>query len=220
LLEAKPEELDIEEGTVFVKAEPRRRTSLPSLLFDMGSYRTVVGTGYARASYYTRDPVKMVPLSERSFHVGFAEVEVDTETGEVRVLKVVGGVECGRVLNPRIVEQQMEGGFIMGLHYALTEGVIHDKRNGAVLNTSLTDYKLPTIFDFPPIEAVISSDPAHAPTCIPYNAKGCTEGPETYVAPMLLNAVYNAIGVRIREGPLTPDNVLKALGKVKAGGLK
>ena len=215
-LGAKLEELDVEDGEVFVRAEPERRASIPSLLFHHGSYITVVGRGMAHPAYMELDPEKGLPLQERSYHVGLAEVEVDTETGQVQVLRAVTGAECGRVINPRIVEQQMQGSLIMGLEYALYDGIVHDKRDGSVLNASLADYKVPTILDFPPVsETVVSADPAHARTCVVYNAKSMSEAPETFVAPMLLNAVYNAIGVRIREGSLTPSNVLEAIGKVK-----
>jgi len=216
-LKKKVEELETEDGFVFVKTEPQQRIDFPSLLFNHGSYLTVVGRGTAHPSYMDFDPETKLPFQERSYHVGLAEVEVDTETGEVQILRAVTGAECGRVINPRIVEQQMQGSLIMGLEYALYDGILHDKRNGSILTASLTDYKLPTILDFPPdSKTVVSADPDHAPTCVAYQAKSMSEAPETFVAPMLANAVYNAIGVRIREGPLTPSNVLKALGKVKA----
>jgi xanthine dehydrogenase molybdenum-binding subunit len=215
-LEAKLEELDMENGDVLVRSDPERRASIPALLFHHGSFITIVGRGMAHPAYMEHDPKTALPLQERSYHVGLAEVEVDTETGEVQVLKAVTGVECGRVINPAIIEQQLQGALIMGLEYALYDGIVHDKRDGSVLNASLTDYRVPTILDLPAVsETVVSADPTHARTCVVYNAKSMSEAPETVVAPMLLNAVYNAIGVRIREGALTPSNVLNAMGKIK-----
>lgn len=135
------------------------------------------------------------------------EVEVDTETGDVRVLRMVNALDVGRVLNPQALRGQVYGGIAQGLGYALYEQVL--TRDGVTLNPSFRDYKIPTAveMDFP-IELIFveSDDPAG-----PYGAKGVGEPGLVPTAPAIANAIYNAVGVRITELPITPEKVLAAL---------
>ena len=144
-----------------------------------------------------------------SFGAQFAEVEVDTDTGQVKVLKIVAAHDIGRVLNSKTLENQIHGGIIQGLSFALMEERIIDEYSGKVLTTNMHDYKLPTILDTPDIEVIIVSDAD--PLVSNTGVKGVGEPPIIPTAGAIANAVYNAIGVRIKSLPITPDKVLMAL---------
>jgi CO/xanthine dehydrogenase Mo-binding subunit len=141
-----------------------------------------------------------------AFGAQFAEVEVDTETGRVRVLRIVSAHDSGRIINPTLAESQLEGGIIQGLGYALFEERVLDERIGVPLNPTMHDYKIPTIADVPAIDAffVESSDTVANHT----GAKGLAEPPIIGTAPAIANAVANALGVDVTEIPLTPWRIL------------
>lgn len=140
------------------------------------------------------------------FGTQMAEVEVDTETGKVRVLRLVCANDVGRAINPMAVEGQIEGGAQMGLGYALTEEVI--VKEGRVLNPDFLDYRLFTSADMPELESIIieTDDPQG-----PFGAKGVGEMGGTPTAAAIANAIYDAVGVRLTQVPMTPERVLKAL---------
>jgi xanthine dehydrogenase YagR molybdenum-binding subunit len=144
-----------------------------------------------------------------AFGAQFAEVEVDVETGRVRVLRVVAAHDSGRIINPTLAESQLEGGIIQGLGYALFEERVLDERLGLPLNPTMHDYKIPTIGDVPKIEAFFIG----APDAVANHtgAKGLAEPPIIGMAPAIANAVADALGVEVREIPLTPWRVLRAL---------
>ncbi len=138
----------------------------------------------------------------------FAEVEVDTEIGEVRVIKIVAVQDCGLAINRLTTESQINGGVIMGLGQALLEERFMDALTGRMLNANLEDYKVPGTFEIPEIKSIVFDTHRKVtgigePPCIP------TPG-------AIANAVHNAIGVRIRELPITPDKILTALAEKKA----
>ncbi len=135
-----------------------------------------------------------------------AEVEVDTETGIVRLRKVWSTHDVGKVINPLGIEGQIQGGVIMGAGYALTEDLLIKK--GKVLNPSFADYKVLTATEIPDIDiGLVETDDPEGP----YGAKGIGEAPIVPMAPAVANAVYNAIGIRFTKLPLTPERVLRAL---------
>ena len=144
-----------------------------------------------------------------SFAAQFAEVEVDVETGNVRVLRIVAAQDSGRIINPRLAESQLEGGILQGIGFALFEERVLDVALGVPLNPTMHDYKIPTIVDVPRIEAffVPGSDTVANHT----GAKGIAEPPIIGIAPAIANAVTDAVGVEVRELPLTPWRVLDAL---------
>lgn len=144
-----------------------------------------------------------------SFGAQFAEVAVDTDTGQIKVLKIVAAHDIGRVLNQNTLENQIHGGVIQGLSFALMEERVMDEYTGKVLTTNMHDYKMPTIMDAPEIEVIIVSDAD--PLVSSTGVKGVGEPPIIPTAGAIANAVYNAIGVRIRSLPITPDKVLQAL---------
>jgi CO/xanthine dehydrogenase Mo-binding subunit len=145
-----------------------------------------------------------------AFGAQFAEVEVDTETGRVRVMRIVSAHDSGRIINPTLAESQLEGGIIQGLGYALFEERVLDERLGLPLNPTMHDYKIPTIGDVPRIDAFF----VDAPDAVANHtgAKGLAEPPIIGTAPAIANAVANALGVDVSEIPLTPGRVL-ALGR-------
>lgn len=146
-----------------------------------------------------------------SFGAQAAEVEVDLETGVVRVLRIAAAHDCGRVVNPELAESQLHGGIVQGMGYALFERRIQDPQTGLVLNAGLHDYKVPTMADVPSIDAraLSGSDPMANHT----GAKGLAEPPIIPTAPAIANAVYDALGVQPTQLPLTPAAVLKLLRK-------
>ena len=146
------------------------------------------------------------------FAAAFAEVEVDVETGRVKILRLVSSHDVGRAINPMIVEGQILGGALQGVGYALCEGFYFDPRTGTALNQWFLDLRTPSILDAPHIEPVIVElgEPTH-----PFGAKGCSEISYVGVAPAIANAIYHATGARVTELPMTPDVVLKALQDAK-----
>jgi CO/xanthine dehydrogenase Mo-binding subunit len=141
----------------------------------------------------------------------FAEVEVDTGTGRTRVLKLVIINDCGTVMYASGAEAQQVGGQVMAMGEALTEELIYDPVRGVPLNFNFIDYKMPTMLDMPAIEPVLLEVWRGAGE---YGACGIGEGTLTCTPRAIANAVYNAIGARVDELPLTPDKVLRALGKI------
>ena len=148
-----------------------------------------------------------------SFAADFAEVEVDTRTGAVKVIKLVAVHDLGRAINALAAENQIEGGAIQGIGFALAEEQLLDRPTGICINPSMLDYKVLTIKDFPEIIPIMveSVDPFG-----PFGARGVGEPPYSVPAPAITNAIYNAIGVRFSEIPLTRGAVLAGLKKAKS----
>jgi len=141
-----------------------------------------------------------------------AEVEVDEETGFVKVVKIWAAHDCGKALAPVLVEGQIEGSVYMGAAEAQMESQRYHPR-GLHIGPSLLDYKIPTSMDTPDIEALIveSIDPKG-----PYGAKEAGEGPLHPAIPAISNAIFDAVGVRMRVTPFLPARVLAALRAQKA----
>lgn len=146
----------------------------------------------------------------------FVEVHVDTRTGKVKVVNTVSGADVGTPINLNNVEGQMTGGMHMGLGYALLEETYFDAKQGHLMNPGFLDYKILTFADMPPVQRIIAD--LVEPTG-PFGAKGVGEGVTNPVAPAVANAIYNAVGIRIADLPMTPEKVLKAL-QAKENGLK
>jgi CO/xanthine dehydrogenase Mo-binding subunit len=143
------------------------------------------------------------------FSAHFAAVEVDMQTGQVRLTDYVSATDCGQAINPTLAEGQVEGAVLNGISFALTEQYLFDKR-GRMTNNSFRDYKIFTARDLPNLETILV--PTHEETG-PYGAKSvseiCINGP----MPAIGNAIKHATGVRIRKPPFTPPRVLAALKK-------
>lgn len=145
-----------------------------------------------------------------AFGAHIVDVEVDPETGQIKILRYTAVQNAGKVIHPGHVEGQMQGGAVQGIGWALYEGYEYDQE-GQVLNSNLLDYKLPTALDVPPIEAVIIEKPFPGN---PYGVRGVGETPIVPPAAAIANAVHQAIGKRIDELPMTPTRVLKAMGVI------
>jgi xanthine dehydrogenase molybdenum-binding subunit len=149
------------------------------------------------------------PTKSYSFAAHFVEVQVDTETGQVEVLQVVPVHEVGRVVHPIAAQGQVEGGVQQGIGHTLTENHEIDPVSGRSLNASFVDYKMPLAMDMPPIRTLLletAPDPGG-----PWGAKGIGEDPIIAVGPAIANAIFDAVGVRFRHYPITPEQVLRAL---------
>lgn len=144
-----------------------------------------------------------------SFGAQFAEVEVDTLTGKVVVKRIVAAHDIGRTLNTKLLTNQIHGGIMQGIGFALYEERVINKETGKVVTVNLTDYKMPTIRETPQIDVIIVSE--NDPMISNTGVKGVGEPPIIPTAGSIANAVYNAIGVQIKELPITPDKILNAL---------
>jgi xanthine dehydrogenase YagR molybdenum-binding subunit len=199
-LQAKPEDLVLKNGKIFSPANPRRTLTWQQATARLGT-TPVSGRGERLPNV---EPYAGIPL----WGAQFAEVEVDTETGLVRVVRIVAVHEAGRALNPAMFEGQVNGGVMMGVGYALLERRTMDEVEGRVVNPNLEDYKMPSSFELPEIETVIIEP------ITPMNnigGKGLGEPPTVPTAAAVANAVAHALGVRIFELPLSPDRVLEVL---------
>lgn len=206
-----------------LKVEPRPEPSKLVLqdkaVLAPGGQRLTLGQIACRA-LYERDQHQInataSAISHKSpppFSAHFAEVEVDTETGKVRVVKYVAAIDCGTAINPKLAEGQVEGAVVNGLSYALTEEYLFDE-NGRMRNPNFADYKIFGMPDMPELKTILV--PTYEESG-PFGAKSvseiCINGP----CPAIANAIYDAVGVRLRETPFTPERVWAAL-RAKAEG--
>ncbi|MFQ6014249.1 MAG: xanthine dehydrogenase family protein molybdopterin-binding subunit [Anaerolineae bacterium] len=210
MLEVARDDLQIRQGIVSSRSEPGKTLPLGKVVRarhfrEQG--KVVVGHGWYDPPNEMLGPDFKGNISAAySFAAHAAEVEVDTETGQVQVLRVVAAHDVGRAINPMYIEGQVEGGVQMGVGYALTEEL--QVQEGRALNPSFLDYRLPTALDMPQVETIIveTGDPEG-----PFGAKGVAETGISPVAAAVANAVYDAVGVRINSLPITPEKVLRAL---------
>ena len=196
-------QLRYEKGTVISITDESKKIPITDIVSQMRE-QVLVTTG-------ARNPNPKGYIT-CTFGAQFAEVEVDTETGKVRVLKIAAAHDSGRILNPKTAENQFHGGIIQGLSFALMEQRVIDETTGKVLTANMHDYKIPTIKDTPEIDVYIVSDNDSLLSSV--GAKGIGEPAIIPTAGAIANAVYNAVGVRIKSLPITPDKVLTALQKV------
>ena len=219
-LEANPADLETEDSRVFVKGSPDRGMPIKDLFIPMviGGYTLKEGAEIiGKATYFLPgiipDPetgASEKPASFYMFVAQAAEVEVDTQTGKIRVIRMVTANDCGKAINPMQVEGQQEGGVLsMGIGSTLLEEVVID--NGVMLNPQFADYKIPTTLDCPDLDNYKSAIIETAHRDGPWGAKGVGEGTMVCSAPAIANAIYDAIGIRFHAIPITPEKVLKAL---------
>jgi len=191
---------------VFVKVKPDRGMSLGQCVYK--ALRGRRGEPLTACGYYTpRDRGLVSPAF--SFGAQVAEVEVDSETGLVEVKQMYTAHDCGQPINRMAVEGQLEGSIHMGLGYALHEELI--TQDGRVLNATLLDYKMPAAEDMP---ASISAEVETYEPDGPFGAKEAGEGLVSPTAPAIAEAVHRATGVRCFDLPITPEKILKGLGRL------
>lgn len=200
ILNIAEDQLVYKEGTIFAQNQPDKKLTIANVVRRMRE-RVLITTGARNAN--------PSGYAINSFGAQFARVEVDTYTGKIVVKKIVAAHDIGRVLNRKTLENQFHGGILQGLGFALTEERVMDEFSGKMLNPNLHDYKMATVYDVPEIEVIIVSegDSLISNTGV----KGIGEPAMIPTPAAVANAVYNAIGVRIKSLPITPDKVLMAL---------
>jgi len=202
ILEGKAEDLEAKDGKVYPKKSPDRGLTYAEIAreaINLG-YGPIIGTSAIRPS-----------SAPPAFGVKFVELEVDLDTGKVNLLNVVAGHDCGRVVYPAGAECQLGGGVQQGLGFALTEDLVIDEETGATVNGNLRDYKILRTTDMPPVQLFFVE--ALEPTG-PFGAKGIGEAPINDMASAVANAIYHATGMRFKELPITPERILRALGRI------
>jgi CO/xanthine dehydrogenase Mo-binding subunit len=200
LLEVQAADLHVRDGDIVVQGAPSRKVSVAEVAEKLGP-RMVQGQG-ARSKNPEDKAV-------RTFGAQCVEVEVDIETGEVTVLRVSASHDCGRIVNPTIVDSQVIGAVTQGIGFGLLEERVLDTRNGVVLNPNLEFYEVPTVMDIPPIDHAAHDVPD--PEANTTGAKGVGEPPLIPTAPAIANAIFDAVGVRLSETPITRQRLLEAL---------
>lgn len=215
-MELPAEELKVEGGKVYMKGQPQVAIGISQLFSPDGfvpGRADVVGS-----SVYTSTPTLKVPPLKKDdrLHTAFythgaqaAEVEVNVETGEARVLKLISAFDVGQPVNPKLCEAQIEGGVGMGIGTSIYEEMVMDE--GTVVNPSFLDYRLPTAKEIPSGDNVRTEIVSALCREGPYGAKGLGEAALTPTAPAIASAVYNAVGVRIKELPISNERLLKAI---------
>jgi CO/xanthine dehydrogenase Mo-binding subunit len=226
-----PEDLDVKDGLIFEKANPENRMTIADFIGPSGAQGPLLGT--AGEPFFTSTEEGLAyplrgtpPLFESGWHFQrgcylgvrvrfcrqayFMEVEVDPETGQVDIQKVVTVNDVGKVINWDGCEGQAYGGAVMGIGRGMTEEVVWDSRTGVMLNGNLLNYKIPTMMDYGEIQTImVETGMGYGP----YGSVGIGEDVATVLPALIGPAVQNAIGIWIDEFPITPDRVLAALGK-------
>jgi xanthine dehydrogenase molybdenum-binding subunit len=217
MLEESADNLEVRAGQVLVKGSERKLSIAEVVRRAESPFVQMTAEGPQPTTIAEKGTIigvsSMAPPSNPSpSSVEFVEVEVDTETGQVDVLNVVFAHDIGKLIHPAGAEGQVEGGFQQGMGYALMEHILFDQETGACLTSDFLDYKMPTAVEMQfPIQSIFieSDDPTG-----PFGAKSLSEPCVTVPAPAIANAIYNAVGVRIRELPITPEKILAGLGKL------
>jgi CO/xanthine dehydrogenase Mo-binding subunit len=212
------ESLDIQDGFVFEKANPENRKSIKDIAVLAMPMHNAVGTwteapivGWAWHNHGIWGDALETGRPRLCRQAHFMEVEVDTETGAVEVTKVVNVNDVGKAISPETIEGQMYGGTYMGVGRALTEEMVWDPQTGVLLNRNLLDYKYATIKDCVTADTIIvETQLGHGP----YGSVGVGEDIATMIPALMGPAVFNALGLWIDDFPITPQKVLKALGKI------
>ncbi|MBW2367647.1 MAG: molybdopterin-dependent oxidoreductase [Deltaproteobacteria bacterium] len=203
-----PSKLDVKDGVVFLNDVPENTVSIPEI---MTSYRADALSPLDSITGRSSHPMPPSMAFARHFAAHFVDLEVDVDTGEIRLLDYVATQDSGTVVNPKILENQIIGGAIAGAGFSICEELVFDETSGKVMNANLLDYKVLRSVDFPAQPRMIfaeSYDPVG-----PFGARSAGETPIAAPVPAIAQAVYNAVGVRI-DIPMTPERVLKALRKI------
>ena len=213
-LDADPADIVCENGEVFARERPDKRIPYSRLslgyTFPNGNSigGPVIGRGRFIATGLTHlDPEtgQGLPAQYWTYGAHAVEVEIDTETGEIEILKIVTAIDAGKILNPKLVVGQVVGGVVQGLGSALSEGFLFDE-SGRFLNPSLADYKIPTAKDLPrETEQIFLENPQPGG---PYGARGVAEHPMISVPSAVGNALYDALGIEFSTLPLSYERIL------------
>ncbi|MDL2217340.1 molybdopterin-dependent oxidoreductase [Christensenellaceae bacterium OttesenSCG-928-M15] len=194
---------ELEQGVIYVKGYPQKHITIEEVAFHAKNF------SWGTIAYADSYRQKNCPPC---FVTHFVEVEIDTYTGETKLTKVLIYGDCGTAINPKLLEGQLVGSFNRGLGYTLYEDLQYDDKTGRLANNAmLVDYKTPTTVEMPLVEnTIVKVCNIYEPTG-PFGAKGIGEASLASVAASIGNAIYNAVGVRFTEIPITPEKMLKAL---------
>jgi CO/xanthine dehydrogenase Mo-binding subunit len=211
MLEANPQDLISRDGKIFVKGAEGGKSLTVSDVARARLFRhngaPIVGSGSFDADSVLPDSTRFGNESG-AYNYGSqaAQVHVDPETGKVTILQFVVASDCGTVIYPLGAEGQVEGGLAQGIGYALTEGLQIDE--GKPINPNFSDYRIPSMRDMPPLQHAFAE--SYEPTG-PFGAKGLGELNMDPTAAVVSNAIFDAVGVRIKTLPITPEKILRAL---------
>ena len=213
-LEANPDDLELQNHSIQVRGAPHKSISIceavKAALFSNKGIPIMGRGSYNPPTDYDPQVRKGSRTAAYAFGAQVAEVEVNRETGQVKVISLSAAQDCGFAINPMAVEGQVEGGVTMGLGQALFEDCFMEE--GRTLNPSFAEYKIPSARDVPWIRTYLveSMEPEG-----PYGAKGIGEMPQLPTCPAIANAIYDAIGVQIKTLPITPEKILAAISEQK-----
>jgi len=198
---AKPADIDIANGALFLVRDPSQRE-------DIGAVLSRAGRDAIAATRDVQPAADAKKYGMHAFGAHFAEVRVDTALGEVRVSRYVGAFAAGRILNAKTARSQAIGGIVYGLGMALTEETHVDARTARIVNANIAEYLVPVHADVPAIEIVlVDEDDPHVNAL---GIKGLGELPMVGAAAAIANAVYHATGRRVRDMPIRPDKLIAA----------
>jgi CO/xanthine dehydrogenase Mo-binding subunit len=214
-LVVKAKDLELKRGVIYLKSRPQKKISLPDLVRDLsrqdGQLILGKGTHTPKWEAISRQTGNMKDVPPNACGAIVVEIEVDKGTGHVELLKATVVHDIGFALNPALVEGQIEGQIHHGIGQALYED--HRTEAGRVLTSTFTDYRMPRSTDMPQVEITLLEIPDPRG---PFGGKECAEGPQGGVAPAIIDAIYDAIGVRINSLPVTPEKIIKALKEKEA----
>lgn len=213
-LETSVEELAAKGGRIYPSKRPDRWLSTREVAARCRREGLLaIGSGYFNPQTTKLDPEtgQGEPYATYAFATHIAEVEVDTETGQVDILRIVAAHDVGKAINPRGVAGQITGGIAMGIGFALMEEF--RLRQGASETASLQTYLIPTIQDIPEIACIVVEEQEGTG---PFGAKGVGEPAMIPTAPAIINAIYDAVGIRITELPVTPEKILAGLKRTRS----
>lgn len=208
LTEVPMNDLLVEDGRVVARGRPDLSLTFQELMEQAHMReKPVLGRGwYGGKGDYPRSTERKESVPGWKYAAQAVEVEVDAETGMVKVKKIVSAHDTGTALNPLTVNGQITGAAIMGLGFAMHERIQFD--NGKIINPSFMDYKIPSAEEIPEIQPIVVEVPLSEG---PFGAKGIGELAVVGIAPAVGNAIYDAIGVRVKDLPMDPDRVLTAI---------
>ncbi len=220
ILDVKPDQLVAAGRKIQVKNFPQRSLAIADVALQAQFVhgRPPIGTASYNPPTVDMDPEtgQGQPFSTYVYATQVAEVEVDDETGEIDVIYMSAAHDCGTAINPMLVEGQIQGGIAMGIGFAMQEEMLFDG-NGLQINPNLSNYIMPTSLDMPDldIDIVENFDPTG-----PFGAKGVGEPTAVPTAAAILNAVHDAVGVRITSLPATAEKILRAIKQDRIAGQK
>jgi len=189
--------LDLVDGRIVRTTDGRE-------LMTLGDLATEVLYSMTHSEHIAAESTYQIKSNAYSFGCSFAEVEVDLDLCQARLLRLLNVHDCGRLINPALAEAQVHGGQSMSIGLALTEELLFDPKTGKPLNNNLLDYKLCTAVDHPDLEALFVENPE--PTQ-PFGTKALGEPPTCSPAPAIRNAILQATGVRFHHAPITPHQM-------------